>query len=127
LLRRIGNEKNWNSRKGNEIYVPRLGGIGQAVGEYIENQGFESPVTVFGHLQRGETPTSFDRSLVTRYGAAAVRLAAQGGVDRMIALRCVVEGSSIFYYKDATTIPKRVKLDDGAVITARNVGISFGG
>ncbi|MBI5964330.1 MAG: ATP-dependent 6-phosphofructokinase [Chloroflexi bacterium] len=112
------------SRKGDEIYVPRLGGIGQVVGEYIEKQGFESRVTVLGHLQRGGTPTSFDRSLATRYGAAAVRLAAKGGFDRMVALRC---GKIIdIPLEEATAIPKRVKLEDDAVITARNVGISFG-
>ena len=74
------------SREGDEIYVPRLGGIGQVVGEYIEQQGFETRVTVLGHLQRGGTPTPFDRWLATRYGAAAVRLAAQGKFDRMVAL-----------------------------------------
>jgi phosphofructokinase-like protein len=112
------------SRIGDEIYVPRLGGIGQVVGEYIEKQGFESRVTVLGHLQRGGTPTSFDRSLATRYGAAAVRLAAQGGFDRMVALRCgkIIDVS----LEEATAIPKRVKMDDDAVVTARNVGISFG-
>jgi phosphofructokinase-like protein len=112
------------SRKGDEIYVPRLGGIGQVVGEYIEMQGFESRVTVLGHLQRGGTPTAFDRSLATRYGAAAARLAAQGGFDRMVALHCgKITDISL---EEATAIPKRVKLDDDAVITARNVGISFG-
>ena len=63
------------SRSGDEMYVPRLGGIGQKVGEYIEKQGFETRVTVLGHLQRGGSPTPFDRWLATRYGAAAVRLA----------------------------------------------------
>jgi phosphofructokinase-like protein len=112
------------SRKGDEIYVPRLGGIGQVVGEYIEKQGFESRVTVLGHLQRGGTPTAFDRTLATRYGAAAVRLAARGGFDRMVALRCgsITDISLV----EATAVPKRVKLEDDAVITARNVGISFG-
>jgi phosphofructokinase-like protein len=112
------------SRIGDEIYVPRLGGIGQVVGEYIEKQGFESRVTVLGHLQRGGTPTAFDRSLATRYGAAAVRLAAKGGFDRMVSLR----GGKItdISLEEATAIPKRVKLDDDAVITARNVGICFG-
>ncbi len=112
------------SRAGNEIYVPRLGGIGQVVGEYIEKQGFESRVTVLGHLQRGGTPTAFDRSLATRYGAAAVRLAEQGGFDRMVALRCgrITDIPLV----EATAVPKRVKLDDDAVITARSVGISFG-
>jgi len=112
------------SRKGDEVYVPRLGGIGQVVGEYIEKQGFESRVTVLGHLQRGGTPTAFDRSLATRYGAAAVRLAAKGGFDRMVALQCgKITDISL---AEASAIPKRVKLDDDAVVTARSVGISFG-
>ena len=112
------------SRKGDEIYVPRLGGIGHVVGEYIEKQGFESRVTVLGHLQRGGTPTSFDRSLATRYGAAAVRLAEIGGFDRMVALKCGrITDISL---AEATATLKRVKLDDDAVVTARNVGISFG-
>lgn len=112
------------SRIGDEIYVPRLGGIGQAVAEYIEKQGFESRVTVLGHLQRGGTPTSFDRSLATRYGAAAVRLAARGGFDRMVALQ---SGKiTDIPLEEAIAIPKRVQLDDDAVITARNIGVSFG-
>lgn len=112
------------SRKGDEVYVPRLGGIGQLVGEYIEKHGFESRVTVLGHLQRGGTPTAFDRLLATRYGAAAVRLAAEGGFDRMVALR----GGRVIDIplEEATAVPKRVRPDDDAVITARNVGISFG-
>lgn len=112
------------SRKGDEIYVPRLGGIGQVVGEYIEKQGYESRVTVLGHLQRGGTPTAFDRSLATRFGASAVRLAARGGFDRMVALKCskITDISLV----EATATLKRVKPDDDVVITARNVGISFG-
>jgi 6-phosphofructokinase 1 len=112
------------SRIGDEIYVPRLGGIGQVVGEYIQKQGFESRVTVLGHLQRGGTPTAFDRSLATRYGAAAVRLAARGGFDRMVALYSgrITDISLL----EATAVPKRVKPEDDAVVTARNVGISFG-
>jgi 6-phosphofructokinase 1 len=112
------------SRKGDEIYVPRLGGIGQSVGDYIEKQGFESRVTVLGHIQRGGTPTAFDRTLATRYGAAAVRLAARGDFDRMVALRSgKITDISL---EEAIASPKRVRLDDDAVITARNIGISFG-
>ncbi len=112
------------SRKGDEIYVPRLGGIGQLVAEYMEKQGFESRVTVLGHVQRGGTPTAFDRWLATRYGSAAVRLAAQGGFDRMVALRCgTITDISL---EEATSAPKRVKPTDDAVITARSIGISFG-
>jgi phosphofructokinase-like protein len=112
------------SRQGDEVYVPRLGGIGQRVGEYIEQQGFETRVTVLGHLQRGGTPTPFDRWLATRYGAAAVRLAAAGKFDRMVALRAnkIVDIS----LEEATTKPRRVDVYDDAVITARGMGISFG-
>lgn len=112
------------SRKGDEIYVPRLGGIGQTVADYIDKQGLESRVTVLGHVQRGGTPTAFDRGLATRYGAAAVRLAAQGGFDRMVALRSgKITDISL---EEAISTPKRVKPTDDAVITARNIGISFG-
>ncbi len=112
------------SRKGDEVYVPRLGGIGQAVGEYVERAGFETRVTVLGHLQRGGSPTPFDRWLATRYGAAAVRLAARGGFDRMVALHAgqVVDVS----LEEALAVPKRVDLQDDAIITARGMGISFG-
>lgn len=112
------------SRKGDAIYVPRLGGIGQVVAEYIEKEGFESRVTVLGHIQRGGTPTSFDRSLATRLGSAAVRLAAVGGFDRMVAWQC--GKVTDIPLSEAIATPKRVKLDDDAVITARNIGISFG-
>lgn len=112
------------SRKGDEVYVPRLGGIGQMVAERIEEEGFEARVTVLGHLQRGGIPTAFDRWLATRYGAAAVRLAARGGFDRMVALQCG-EITDIPLEK-VIAVPKRVKVDGDAVVTARNIGISFG-
>lgn len=112
------------SRKGDEIYVPRLGGIGQLVAEYIEKQGFESRVTVLGHVQRGGTPSAYDRALATRYGSAAVRLASKGSFDRMVALQCGI--ITDIALEEATATPKRVKLADDLVITARNIGISFG-
>jgi 6-phosphofructokinase 1 len=112
------------SRSGDEIYTPRLGGMGQAVGEYIEHHGYETRVTVLGHIQRGGTPTPFDRLLATRYGAAAVRLAARGRFDRMVALRAgkVVDVP----LKEVITTTKRVDVNDDSVITARGMGISFG-
>jgi phosphofructokinase-like protein len=112
------------SRGGDEVYVPRLGGLGQVVGQFIEQHGYETRVTVLGHLQRGGTPTAFDRWLATRYGAAAVRLAAQGGFDRMVALRAgQITDISL---AEATAHPKRIQPDDDAVVTARGMGISFG-
>jgi ATP-dependent phosphofructokinase / diphosphate-dependent phosphofructokinase len=112
------------SRGGDEVYVPRLGGIGHMVGEYIDRQGFETRVTVLGHLQRGGTPTPFDRWLATLYGAAAVRLAAQGKFDRMVALHAgkIIDIS----LEGAIAIPKRVDVNDDAISTARGMGISFG-
>ena len=111
-------------RAGDQVYVPRLGGIGQRVGEYIEGEGYETRVTVLGHLQRGGSPTPFDRWLATRFGAAAVRLAYQGRFDRMVALRAgaIVDVS----LEEALSIPRRVDLNSDAVITARGMGISFG-
>src|SRR5215210_3636725 len=112
------------SREGDEIYVPRLGGIGQVVGEYIEKAGFETRVTVLGHVQRGGTPTPFDRWLATRYGAAAVRLAAQGRFDRMVSLQAgKITDISL---EETIAVPKRVDINDDPVITARGMSISFG-
>jgi 6-phosphofructokinase 1 len=112
------------SRVGDEIYVPRLGGIGNRIGDYLEQQGFETRVTVLGHLQRGGTPTPFDRWLATRFGAAAVRLAAREGFDRMVALQAgdIVD----IPLEQAFAIPKRVDPHCDAVVTARGMDISFG-
>jgi 6-phosphofructokinase 1 len=112
------------SRPGDEVYVPRLGGIGQVVGEYVEKHGFETRVTVLGHLQRGGSPTPFDRWLATCYGAEAVRLAAQGRFDRMVSL----QGGSItdVSLAEAIAVPKRVDINHDSVITARGLGTSFG-
>ena len=112
------------SRGGDEVYVPRLGGIGQILGAYLEKSGCETRVTVLGHLQRGGSPTPFDRWLATRYGAAAVRLAASGTFDRMVALRSgVIIDISL---EEAFAVPKRVDVDGDAVLTARGMGIAFG-
>jgi len=112
------------ARSGDAVYVPRLGGIGQVVSEYIQKQGFEARVTVLGHLQRGGSPTAFDRWLATRYGAAAVRTAARGDFGRMVALRDakVIDVP----LSEALAVPKRVNLNGDAITTARGIGISFG-
>jgi ATP-dependent phosphofructokinase / diphosphate-dependent phosphofructokinase len=112
------------SRGGDEVYMPRLGGISQVVGEYLEQEGFETRVTVLGHLQRGGTPTAFDRWLATRYGAAAVRVAAQGRFDRMVALHSAKIVDILL--SEALAAPKRVDVPSDAVLTARGIGISFG-
>ncbi|HZE18607.1 MAG TPA: ATP-dependent 6-phosphofructokinase [Candidatus Angelobacter sp.] len=66
----------------------RLGGIGATLAERIEERtGFESRYSVLGHIQRGGSPTAFDRFLATRFGVAAVDLAHRKGFGRMVALR----------------------------------------
>ena len=66
----------------------RLGGVAYQIAPVLEElTGFETRVTVLGHLQRGGTPTAFDRVLATRLGAAAADLAADGKRGVMVALR----------------------------------------
>jgi 6-phosphofructokinase 1 len=66
----------------------RLGGIGRVVADEIERlTGFETRVTVLGHVQRGGTPTARDRFLATRLGLKAAELAAAGTWGRMAAVR----------------------------------------
>src|SRR4051795_6185827 len=66
----------------------RLGGIGQRLEEEIESRtGYETRTTVLGHIQRGGTPTAFDRVLATRFGLAAIDIADQQRWGMMPALR----------------------------------------
>jgi phosphofructokinase-like protein len=66
----------------------RLGGIGQRLEREIEERtGFESRATVLGHVQRGGSPTAFDRVLATRLGIAAIDAATEGQWGKMTALR----------------------------------------
>jgi 6-phosphofructokinase 1 len=66
----------------------RLGGIGTVLAEEIEKRtGFETRVTVLGHVQRGGTPTAFDRVLATRFGVAAIDAVHDGAFDQMVALQ----------------------------------------
>lgn len=66
----------------------RLGGIGNLVAEEIEKRtGFETRVTILGHVQRGGTPTAFDRVLATRFGVAASDAVHDGAFGSMVALR----------------------------------------
>ena len=71
-----------------EFGNPRLGGVGYYVGKEIEKcTGIETRVVVLGHLQRGGSPTAFDRVLATRYGIAAIDLVHDGLFGRMVALQ----------------------------------------
>jgi 6-phosphofructokinase 1 len=66
----------------------RLGGIGNVLAEEIEKRtGFETRATILGHIQRGGTPTAFDRVLATRFGVAAIDCAHDGDFGKMVALQ----------------------------------------
>jgi phosphofructokinase-like protein len=103
----------------------RLGGVSYLVAEQLAAIcEHEIRVTVLGHLQRGGSPTSFDRILGTRFGAAAVDLIARGGLGRMVALR----GEEIVDVRIAEAIAelKTVRLDGDMIRTAQSMGISLG-
>jgi len=95
----------------------RLGGIGQRLAEEIEERtGFETRVTVLGHVQRGGTPTAFDRVLATRLGIAAIDAAHECRWGMMPALR----GSAIELVplEDAVRELRTVPPEDYAVAEA---------
>ncbi len=75
-------------RKTDEFGHVRLGGIGNSLAAEIENRtGFETRAVVLGHIQRGGSPTAFDRMLATRYGIGAIDLVHEGRFGRMVALK----------------------------------------
>lgn len=92
-----------------EFGHPRLGGIGALLaGEIEQRTGFESRATVLGHIQRGGTPTAFDRVLATRFGAEALAAVHQGDLGTMMALRA---GKIVrIPLAEATGTPKTVDL-----------------
>ena len=66
----------------------RLGGVGERLAKVLEEKmGFETRCTVLGHLQRGGTPTAFDRVLGTRFGVSAVEYIKEGKFGYMVSLR----------------------------------------
>ena len=91
-----------------EFGHPRLGGIGYYVGKEIEKcTGIETRVVVLGHLQRGGSPTAFDRVLATRYGIAAIDLVNDGQFGMMVAL----QGNQIVSVQLKDVIGKRKTVD----------------
>jgi 6-phosphofructokinase 1 len=66
----------------------RLGGVGAALAEQIEQRtGYETRVTILGHVLRGGTPTAYDRVIATRFGLAAIEAVHDGAFGMMVALR----------------------------------------
>src|SRR5437588_12846523 len=74
--------------KKDEFGHARLGGVGAALAAQIEQRtGFETRAVVLGHIQRGGSPTAFDRVLATRYGSGAIDAVHRGEFGKMVALK----------------------------------------
>jgi 6-phosphofructokinase 1 len=103
----------------------RLGGVGRKVAAEVEDStGIEARVTVLGHLQRGGSPSPYDRVLGTLFGMKAVELLAMGDFGKMVALHNTqIETVDI-------SVPagkqRRVPPDHPLVSAARSVGAIFG-
>lgn len=105
--------------------VRRLGGIGELVAEQIaERTGKETRSVVLGHLQRGGTPTTFDRLLALRFGAAAVRAVEHGEFGHMVASD--PPGITMVPLSEALKGSTGVPLDHDSIQTARDLGICLG-
>lgn len=103
----------------------RLGGIGEKVAAEIHAiSGKETRVVVLGHLLRGGSPTSFDRLTALRFGAAAVRGLATGHSGVMVAL----DPPEVKYVpiEEAMGQMKMVPMESDIVLTAQELGITFG-
>jgi len=103
----------------------RLGGVGEKVAAEIgEATGRDTRHVALGHLLRGGTPTTFDRLVSLRFGAAAVRALAAGKTGVMVAL----DPPTVRYVPlaEATERMKVVPLDCDTILTARELGICLG-
>jgi len=103
----------------------RLGGIGAKVAAELQQMtGREARTVVLGHLLRGGSPTSFDRLLGLRFGAAAVRALDDGHNGVMV----VLTPPTVDYVPlaEATRRLRTVPLDCDSILTARDMGINFG-
>jgi len=102
-----------------------LGGIAERVArELAKRTGKESRSLVLGHLQRGGGPTTYDRLLALRFGAAAVRSIVEGSQSGMVGLSG--NALSLVSLELAASGIKTVPLDGDTIVTAREMGLCFG-
>jgi len=108
-----------------KLAIERLGGIGQFVAKQIEQcLDMDVRVTVLGHLQRGGSPTTFDRALGSRFGTKAVQMVADGEFGRMACLKGRMITS--VRIEDATCDLNLVDPAGEIVRTAEDLGIMVG-
>jgi len=104
----------------------RLGGVGYYVAEKIAKAtGYESRTTVLGHIQRGGSPTCFDRILATKFGSMAAKMACEGDYGKLTSLK----GTKIVSAPITGQVAKQKLVDistDQVVWAARTTGVFFG-
>lgn len=121
----IGGEVFGKENKKNIYDRIKLGGIGMKLADEIERlTGFETRATVLGYLQRGGTPTCYDRILATRYGCEAARAFLDGKFGNMVAL----DGNSIVLRNVSETAGRKrlIELDNPLLKDAISIGICLG-
>ncbi len=104
------------SEQRDEFGHVRLGGIGNRLAAWIEDRtGYETRVTILGHVLRGGTPTAFDRVIASRFGVEAVDAIAEGTFGVMVALR----GTDVVRTPLGSAVETLKTIDDGLFETAR--------
>ena len=118
----------------------KLGGVGQVVAKQLEElTGLEARNTTLGYMQRGGTPTAFDRVLSTKYGSKAMELALEGKFGTLVvikngkldsaSLEDVVGNNTKIGAVSGNTAEsnlRKVTMDDDLVKSARDIGINLG-
>jgi len=103
----------------------RYGGIADKLAREIgARTNRETRSLVLGHLQRGGSPTAFDRLIALRFGAAAVRAVAEGSFGTMVALE--PGGIRAVPLEDAVRQLRNVPIDSDTISTARDLGVCLG-
>jgi len=121
----VGGEVSVKSHDVKRTDPVQLGGIGELVAKKIEEgTGLETRVTVLGHVQRGGSPTPFDRILATNFGAMAMQAAANGEFGVMTSLQR--NEVVTVQLKDAVGKQRLVPLDSQLLFAARAVGTCMG-
>ena len=125
---------------GSGVDNTKLGGAGEIVANELERlTGLEARCTVLGYMQRGGSPTAFDRVLSTKYGSKAMNLALEGKFGTLavikngkldsVSLEDVVGNNKKIGAASGNTAEsnlRKVTMDNDLVITARNIGICLG-
>ncbi len=121
----VGGEMTVARRVEGSFEPVRLGGVGEKlVREIEERTGIESRCTVLGYLQRGGSPTPFDRVLSTRYGVAAAEACLRGEYNVMVSL--FHDKIVTVYIQKAASSPRLVPVNSEIINTGRQIGICFG-